>query len=150
MSIHPRLVPNYVKTEGSFEEIQFFSNNSLYARGLGYYFDQFPRSPAQLTKLGKPSSLIGSLLFEKSATYFDSPLAPYRLRALSPGAKIILILKNPLVRAHSWYQVCFLRLFSICHEMYKSIINTCDTTLNYARSLFVYFDCTSSVLQIYF
>ena len=60
------------------------------------YMDFFPQSPN------------GSrvLLFEKSANYFDSDLAPERAHALLPRAKLVCILINPAKRAYSWYQVC--------------------------------------------
>ena len=45
------------------------------------------------------------LLFEKSATYFTHPFAPYRAAQLLPEAKIIIILHDPVIRAYSWYQV---------------------------------------------
>jgi hypothetical protein len=48
-----------------------------------------------------------SFLFEKSANYFDAPLAPLRAVSLLPKAKIIIILIDPVKRAYSWYQVCF-------------------------------------------
>ena len=51
------------------------------------------RSPAQL-------------LFEKSATYFASPIVPKRIHSLLPKAKLVVILADPIKRAYSWYQVC--------------------------------------------
>lgn len=45
------------------------------------------------------------MLFEKSANYFDSDLAPERAFALLPKAKLICILLHPAKRAYSWYQV---------------------------------------------
>lgn len=45
------------------------------------------------------------LLFEKSAGYFDSELAPRRAYALLPHAKLVCILSHPAKRAYSWYQV---------------------------------------------
>jgi hypothetical protein len=46
-----------------------------------------------------------TLLFEKTANYFDSMKAPMRMHALLPDAKIIVILNDPVRRAYSWYQV---------------------------------------------
>ncbi len=51
----------------------------------------------------EPGSRI--LLFEKSANYFDSELAPRRAHALLPDARLITILIHPAKRAYSWYQV---------------------------------------------
>lgn len=46
-----------------------------------------------------------SILFEKSATYFDQSIVPRRLNALLPKTPIIVILIDPGKRAYSWYQV---------------------------------------------
>ena len=50
-----------------------------------------------------------TLLFEKSANYFDASLAASRVRALLPDALLISILIDPGARAYSWYQVSVLR-----------------------------------------
>lgn len=52
-----------------------------------------------------PPNATSDFLFEKSATYFDSELAPHRAHALLPKAKLICILVHPAKRAYSWYQV---------------------------------------------
>jgi len=49
-----------------------------------------------------------TILFEKSANYFDSKVTPLRAHALLPKAKIITIFFNPVKRAYSWYQVSLL------------------------------------------
>jgi len=54
---------------------------------------------------GDGSGSGGRLLFEKSAGYFDSELAPLRIYTLLPRIKLICILLNPAQRAYSWYQV---------------------------------------------
>jgi len=46
-----------------------------------------------------------TILFEKSATYFDQDVVPQRLSALLPKQKIVVILIDPANRAYSWYQV---------------------------------------------
>ena len=43
--------------------------------------------------------------FEKSATYFEKDVVPKQMHALLPTAKIIIILADPILRAHSWYHV---------------------------------------------
>ena len=55
-------------------------------------------------------SLLQVLLFEKSATYFDNEMAPKRVHALLPKAKLVVILTNPARRAYSWYQVSWVSL----------------------------------------
>ena len=46
-----------------------------------------------------------TMLFEKSANYFDSEITPKRVQALLPQVKIIVIITDPGKRAYSWYQV---------------------------------------------
>ncbi len=92
MAMHPELVPNKFYKVPPFEEVKFFDDNDVYAKGVAFYMDQFPKIRA-------------GLLFEKTASYFDSPMAPVRMAALVPKAKIIIVLKEPLMRAYSWYQV---------------------------------------------
>ncbi|KAL5963687.1 Bifunctional heparan sulfate N-deacetylase/N-sulfotransferase 2 [Taenia solium] len=91
MAMHPNLQPNRFLSHPPFEEVQFFSNSTIYSKGVFFYNDQFL----------SPSTGIN---FEKSATYFDSPLAVMRMAALLPTAKIIVLLRDPVLRAHSWYQ----------------------------------------------
>lgn len=71
----------------------------------------------------------GTILFEKSANYFDSELAPKRVAALLPKVKIVIILMNPALRAYSWYQVIDLLLiaFSVKKTMFASymVLNDC-------------------------
>ena len=55
--------------------------------------------------MGASSSRGGRLMFEKSAGYFDSDLAPQRIYTLLPHVKLITILVHPARRAYSWYQV---------------------------------------------
>ncbi|VDD82768.1 unnamed protein product [Mesocestoides corti] len=95
MAMHPNLAPNRFLTRPPFEEIQFFSNSTIYTKGVAFYAEQF--------NLGSGNQ--GDRIhFEKSATYYDSLLAPKRMAALLPGAKIIVILREPVRRAYSWYQ----------------------------------------------
>lgn len=52
-----------------------------------------------------PSNVSTDFMFEKSANYFDSKVAPKRASALLPKAKILAVLISPSDRAYSWYQV---------------------------------------------
>ncbi|KAF0027669.1 hypothetical protein F2P81_020410 [Scophthalmus maximus] len=51
-----------------------------------------------------PSNVSTDFMFEKSANYFDTEVAPKRAAALLPRAKILAVLINPSDRAYSWYQ----------------------------------------------
>lgn len=92
MAMHPNLQPNRFLPHSPFEEVQFFSNSTIYDKGVSFYNGQFL----------SPSTGIN---FEKSATYFESPLVVMRMAALLPNAKIIVLLRDPMLRALSWYQV---------------------------------------------
>jgi hypothetical protein len=96
LRLHPELLSNRPHPT-SYEELQFFRNPN-YANGLDWYMSFFPSAP--LIK-GTNRSF---LLFEKSANYFDYPLAPKRMSYLLPNAKLIAILLDPIQRAYSWYQ----------------------------------------------
>ena len=52
-----------------------------------------------------PSNVSTDFMFEKSANYFDTEVAPKRAAALLPRAKILAVFINPSDRAYSWYQV---------------------------------------------
>jgi hypothetical protein len=67
----------------------------------------------------KVSPNSSTLLFEKTANYFDSVKAPMRVEALLPDAKIIVILNDPVRRAYSWYQVGCYKLG--CYKLTRKI-----------------------------
>ncbi|XP_046856204.1 bifunctional heparan sulfate N-deacetylase/N-sulfotransferase 2-like [Xenia sp. Carnegie-2017] len=92
LSVHPQLRHNK-KNEISFEETQFFSSVN-YLKGLDWYLDNFD-------DVHEDNS---TLLFEKTANYFDSRKTPSRAFALLPQVKILIILKDPVKRAYSWFQ----------------------------------------------
>lgn len=70
-------------------EPKFFSNHTLYARGLEFYHSLFERK--------EPALISG----EKSPTYAVSKHAPNRIYEYNPDAKIIWILRHPVKRAIS-------------------------------------------------
>ncbi|CAG9538717.1 unnamed protein product [Cercopithifilaria johnstoni] len=90
LNLHPNFSSND-PVPSSFEELQFFGGPN-YFRGLHWYMDQFR------------SKIDHLIVFEKSATYFDNPDAPRTSAALLPKAEIVIILLDPAMRAHSWYQ----------------------------------------------
>jgi hypothetical protein len=76
-------------------ELHYFSRN--HHLGDRWYFDQFPVSPA--------TRLVG----EKSNSYLDTPVAPPRVHALVPHAKLIVQLRSPVARAYSDYCMLYRR-----------------------------------------
>ena len=73
-------------------EPKFFHLDSEYERGLDYYLERYfgAADPAQLWG-------------EKSTSYLESGPAPERIAAALPEARILIMLRNPVVRALSNY-----------------------------------------------
>ncbi|CAB1312626.1 unnamed protein product, partial [Coregonus sp. 'balchen'] len=93
LSLHPAITSSF-PSPVTFEEIQFFSGPN-YDNGIDWYMDFFPF----------PSNVSTDFMFEKSANYFDTEVAPKRAAALLSRAKILAVLINPADRAYSWYHV---------------------------------------------
>lgn len=81
---HPLVRPGLAK------EVHFFDNN--FARGPGWYRAHFPQAPRQDRRIG-----------EATPYYMFHPLAPARMAATIPDAKLIVVLRNPVDRAYSHY-----------------------------------------------
>ncbi|KAF1758713.1 hypothetical protein GCK72_015173 [Caenorhabditis remanei] len=88
LSLHPDVSQNS-PVPGSFEEVQFFGGKN-YLKGVEWYMSNFPNE--------------STVIYEKSATYFDNPSAPKQAASLIPHAKLVVILQNPAQRAYSWFQ----------------------------------------------
>ena len=81
--------PNIAAAEG---EIFYFSKH--YDREVSWYINKMPPSlPNQLT-------------LEKTPAYFVTPEAPERLAQLSKNVKLLLILRDPVLRSISDYCLC--------------------------------------------
>ncbi|TKR92557.1 hypothetical protein L596_007187 [Steinernema carpocapsae] len=93
LSLHPNVSTN-VKIEGSFEEMQFLSGGNHYKNGPVWYSQQFEPNITPDT----------TVVFEKTANYFDNSFAPQAAFALMPNATIVVILMDPTMRTYSWYQ----------------------------------------------
>jgi hypothetical protein len=80
---HPQI------TGPPWKEVSYFDRH--YSRGTRWYRGQFPlrRRP-----------LVG----EASPSYVFHPLAPERVRALVPEARLVVLVRNPVDRAYSHYQ----------------------------------------------
>ena len=86
----------------TFEEVQFFSKDGNYQRGIDWYMDFFP-------PVHNNSSEV--VLFEKSATYFDGDQVPMRVSRLLPHSKVSsdwsMLLTSDWLR---WWQYCWSRV----------------------------------------
>uniref|UniRef100_A0A8D9DXQ8 Heparan sulfate glucosamine 3-O-sulfotransferase 5 n=1 Tax=Cacopsylla melanoneura TaxID=428564 RepID=A0A8D9DXQ8_9HEMI len=82
--LHPRIQ----KAAG---EVHFFDRDENYSKGLEWYRQQMPLSyPNQVT-------------IEKSPSYFVTPEAPERIRAMNASVRLLVIVRDPVTRAISDY-----------------------------------------------
>lgn len=86
LSHHPYLVPSRQK------EVCFFSNDELYQKGEAWYHSHFPM-PYRVLK--------GSLAYEATPEYLFYPQCPERIFQYNAGMKLIIILRDPVERAYS-------------------------------------------------
>ncbi len=103
MSTHPQLINNYMNQSDAPDETEFFFHPHVYEDGVGWFLDQFPKTNRDLTLRGK--SLFGGIRYEKTASYFESSLSMRYIKAMDPQMKLIVINRDPVDRAFSWYQV---------------------------------------------
>ena len=93
LGAHPSIIPSLRK------EIEYFSTE--YGRGEAWYRAHFPlelrRSWSKLVRGQRP------LTFEATPDYLLDHRAAARAHAAVPNAKIIVLLRNPVERAHSNY-----------------------------------------------
>ncbi len=85
---HPRLAPARIK------ELSFFGSDRRYACGLEWYAAQWDRR-----------TLAGAIRFEASPQYLFSRQACERIRHCLPNVKLIAILRDPVLRAYSAWQM---------------------------------------------
>ena len=72
-------------------EVNFFSSNTIYKKGLEWYRNCMPLSAED------------QITIEKSPTYFLDPLTPKRIREFNRDIKLIVILRDPVTRLISDY-----------------------------------------------
>jgi Sulfotransferase domain len=85
LSKHPSLKASRTK------ELDFFSCDELYSRGIDYYHSQFPRK----------SLSESNVTFEASPSYLASPTAASRIYKYNSSIKLLVILREPCSRAFS-------------------------------------------------
>ena len=93
--------PNTIQPIG--KEIDFFGE--YYKRGVNWYKCCFPLKYQK----NKAEKSVSSKIITGEATprYIDYPHAAKRIKALTPNAKFILLLRNPIERAYSHYVMNF-------------------------------------------
>jgi len=90
---HPQI------TGPAWKEVSYFDRH--YGRGESWYRGQFPSRPWLWLTGGRSSRT--PLVGEASPSYVLHPYAPERARALLPGARLVVLLRDPVDRALSHY-----------------------------------------------
>lgn len=92
---HPSIQPSVGK------EIDYFGE--YYSRGINWYRCAFPFKSHKffVTKILKKKFLTG----EATPRYFEHPGVPEKIKKVTPNAKFILLLRNPIDRAYSHYNM---------------------------------------------
>jgi hypothetical protein len=100
-SLHGYLTAHPAVLGASIKEVQYFSK--FYDRGEDWYVAYFPlelRGGATRLRSG-----VRPAVGEASATYLFHPRAPERVHAFDPAMRLIAVLRDPVDRAYSHYQM---------------------------------------------
>lgn len=85
------------------KDTYFFSNNNRFKKGQDFYRAFFAHKYYQ--KLAELRRRNKTITFDSTAIYFDYPQVPERIYNMFPNAKIILMLREPVSRAYSNYNM---------------------------------------------
>ena len=113
LSAHPQIVPAREK------EVCYFDQDCLYELGTEWYLRHFPL----LADLGT-----NKVTFESTPEYICSSKAPARIFAFDRHMKLIVLLRNPVARAYSAWNM-FRTLIESQPEYLRSLLPTCDPPL---------------------
>ena len=105
---HPHLQSAYYK------EVNFFSSDINFRNGLSWYEKQFPEF------------LEKKLFYESTPEYLYYPFVPERIKAFNPYIKMIVLLREPVERAYSAWNM-FKKIYKgnkeVVIEKYFSLTN---------------------------
>jgi hypothetical protein len=90
LSQHPSLKPSVVK------EVDYFNCESRYSLGVDFYNSNFP--PKLFLRSGQNT-------FEVTPAYLHNSKAPKRIYDYNPNIKLIALLRDPIMRAFSAWQM---------------------------------------------
>ena len=116
LSCHSSVAPSKIK------EIDFFNYNSHFSRGISFYHSHFPRrTPANS----------GKLTFDISPSYLGvaAERAAKRIYDYNPNIRLIILLRNPIKRAYSAWQM-YRKMYVSNHDwFYEWWVRRCDSTI---------------------
>ena len=99
LSQHPCIAANFPRLQGV-KGVRYFDEH--YWRGDSWYRSHFPTTSylRRLSRRGGCKSLAG----DASSYYLFHPAAPARAASVVPGAKLIVLLRDPVSRAYSHWR----------------------------------------------
>src|SRR6478735_1916762 len=85
------------------KDVFFFNNLTRYRKGVDFYRAFFSlRMQQRIANIVRGQK---TQTFDGTPNYFDSPGAAQRIAQTLPGVKIVLLLRNPVSRAYSNYNM---------------------------------------------
>jgi Sulfotransferase domain len=106
LSRHPRLSPSLYK------EVSFFGSDLRYKYGLPWYARQWDsKAPRR------------NIRFEASPQYLFAKQAPARIRECLPGVKLIAVLRDPVLRAYSAWNM-YREQLAGDPQFYRNLVQT--------------------------
>lgn len=111
-SYHPGVAQPKVK------EIDFFNCDAHFSRGISFYHSYFPRS----TSANK-----GKLTFDITPGYIsNADKTAKRIYAYNPNIRIIILLRNPITRAYSAWQM-YRKFYASDRDWFYKWMQRCDS-----------------------
>ncbi|MDF1672841.1 MAG: sulfotransferase domain-containing protein [Vicingaceae bacterium] len=85
------------------KDVFYFNNDSHYQKGINWYKAHFALKAYK--KIYDLKNNTNAITYDSTPNYFDIPEAAQRIHSFNPNAKLILLLRNPIDRAWSNYQM---------------------------------------------
>lgn len=85
------------------KEISFFNNDIRFAKGVSWYHSFFSTKFVQSFRQLKQGCK--QITFDASANYFEETKSAQRIKTFNPSARIIVLLRDPAMRAWSHYKM---------------------------------------------
>ncbi len=106
-SLHAYLAQHPDVHAGSQKEIRYFSHEERRARGINWYRSNFPLSAQRALherRRGADGRRRRLAIVDASVRYVNHPHAMRRIAAVTPGARFIAMVRDPIERAYSHYR----------------------------------------------
>lgn len=102
-SLHEYLMQHPDISGGFIKEVHYFDHDKRYMRGTNWYRSNFPLTIQRLirTRLWHKKMVV----IDATPRYINHPHAMRRIKETTPNAKFIVIVRNPIERAYSHYNM---------------------------------------------